>query len=89
MSSFRWVMVVLITFIFASAVGVVYSKHVSRNLFVESRGLQSTIDELDIEWGRLQLEQSTWASHSRVENLAVGKLGMYVPDFNKRVMVVQ
>ena len=78
---------VLVLLIFASAMGVVYSKHVSRSLFVESRRLQADIDELNIDWGRLQLEQSTWATHGRVEQLASSKLGMYVPDFNQRVMV--
>ncbi|MEM7294537.1 MAG: cell division protein FtsL [Pseudomonadota bacterium] len=77
----------LVALIFCSAMGVVYSKHVSRSLFVESRALQAEIDELNIDWGRLQLEQSTWATHGRVEQLASGKLGMYVPDFNQRVMV--
>ncbi|MEM7209296.1 MAG: cell division protein FtsL [Pseudomonadota bacterium] len=80
---------VLLVLIFISAIGVVYSKHVSRGLFVESRRLQATIDELNIDWGRLQLEQSTWATHSRVEQLASERLGMFVPDFKQRVMVAK
>lgn len=77
----------LVALVFISAMGVVYNKHLSRTLFVESRKLQASIDLLNSDWGRLQLEQSTWATHGRVEQLASEKLGMYVPDFNQRVMV--
>jgi len=87
MNAGKWTLVSLLALIFASAIGVVYNKHLSRNLFVESRKLQATIDELDTDWGRLQLEQSTWGTHGRVEKLASKKLGMFVPDFNQRVMV--
>jgi cell division protein FtsL len=87
MTAGKLALLTLLVSIFASAIGVVYNKHLSRSLFVESRKLQATIDELDIDWGRLQLEQSTWGTHSRVENLASEKLGMFVPNFNQRVMV--
>ncbi len=87
MSPSKWAVFSLVVVIFISAIGVVYNKHVSRGLFVESRKLQTQIDELNIDWGRLQLEQSTWATHGRVEKLANEKLGMFVPDFNERVMV--
>ncbi len=81
-----WVLV-LIALVFGSAMGVVYSKHLARSLFVEARKLQLVIDTLNSDWGRLQLEQSTWATHGRVEQLATEQLGMYVPNFNQRVMV--
>ncbi len=87
MNAGNWVLASLLAMIFASAIGVVYNKHLSRSLFVESRKLQATIDELDIDWGRLQLEESTWGTHGRVENLAGKKLGMFVPNFDQRVMV--
>ncbi len=59
-------------------VGVVYSKHSVRKAFVELQGLQEQFDELQVEWRRLQLEQSTWATHSRVERLAREKLDMHL-----------
>ena len=65
-----------------SAVAVVYSKHQSRKLFVELQALYQQIDELDIEWGRLQLEQSTWSSHGRIEEIARKKLNMTLPKAN-------
>ena len=38
--------------------------------------MQYNFDELQIEWGRFQLEQSTWATHWRVEKIAREKLNM-------------
>ena len=87
MNAEKWSLVSLLALVLASAIGVVYNKHLSRSLFVESRKLQATIDALDIDWGRLQLEQSTWGTHARVEKLASEKLGMFVPKFDQRVMV--
>ncbi len=59
-----------------TGVGIVYSKHSMRKAFVELQNLQNKFDELQIEWGRLQLEQSAWATHGRVEKLAREKLKM-------------
>ncbi len=71
---------VLIVFLFLAnvftGVGIVYSKHSMRKAFVELQNLQNKFDELQIEWGRLQLEQSAWATHGRVEKLAREKLKM-------------
>jgi cell division protein FtsL len=72
----------LVLAVVLSAVAVVYSKHQSRKLFVELQGLYQQIDELDIEWGRLQLEQSTWSSHGRIEEIARKKLNMTLPKAN-------
>ena len=62
--------VVLALLLFASSLGVVFSTHQARRLFVESQGLQKVRDELNTQWGRLQLEQSTWATHGRIEKIA-------------------
>lgn len=72
----------LVLAVVLSAVAVVYSKHQSRKLFVELQTLYQKIDELDIEWGRLQLEQSTWSSHGRIEEIARKKLNMTLPKAN-------
>jgi len=63
----------------ASAVAVIYSKHESRKLFVELQKLHKQVDEINIEWGRLQLEQSAWSSHGRIEKIARKKLHMKLP----------
>ena len=60
----------------ATGVGVVYSKHSMRKSFIELQSMQNNFDELQIEWGRFQLELSTWATHGRVEKIAREKLNM-------------
>lgn len=73
--------------VFASAIGVVYSIHQSRKLFVQLQSLQAQRDEMEVEWGRLQLEQSTWATDARIEDLASRKLDMIIPPPEAIVMV--
>lgn len=75
----QWVTAALFVMVLASAVGVVFSKHESRKLFVQLQSLQKERDQIQIEWGRMQLEQSTWATHSRIERLASKKLNMIIP----------
>jgi cell division protein FtsL len=65
--------------VLGSALGVVYSKHLARSRFVELQQLTRERDRLDIEWGQLQLEQSTVVMHSRVEKIARDELHMFVP----------
>lgn len=70
---------ILVVAVFGSAIAVIDTKHESRKLFVELQKLQALRDELNIEWGRLQLEQSTWAAHGRVETVARKQLHMFIP----------
>ena len=83
----RIVNMTLVIMIMASAVGVIYAKHRNRMLYVDLRELQSQRDDLNIDWGRLQLEQSTWATHGRIEAVARKKLGMRNLDYNEVVIV--
>lgn len=78
----RTLMIILLVFVamLGSAIMLVYTKHQSRKLYVEVRKLQSEIDGLNTEWGQLQLEQSTWSDHGRVEQIARTKLSMAMPD---------
>lgn len=62
-----------------SAVGAIYCKHESRRLFVELENLTARRDQLQIEWGQLQLEQSAWSTHAFVERVAHSRLGMRIP----------
>ncbi|WP_127478905.1 cell division protein FtsL [Sulfurivermis fontis] len=73
--------------VFATALGVVYTQHQARKSFVELQALQAIRDELNIEWGRLQLEQSTWATHGRIEMIARDKLEMMIPPPDAVVLV--
>ena len=71
-----------------SALGVVYSQHRARALFVELQQLERQQAALDTEWGRLELEQSTWATHGRIERIARERLDMRRPDFDRSEFVV-
>ncbi len=64
----------------ASAMGVIYSKHESRQLFYTLEELNRSRDALNAEWGMLQLEQGAWATHGRVERVARERLDMKTPD---------
>jgi len=63
-----------------SAMALVYTKHESRRLFVELESLTDERDRLNIEWGQLQIEQSTWATHARIEKVATDDLSLVRPD---------
>jgi cell division protein FtsL len=63
-----------------SAMALVYTKHESRRLFVELESLTHERDELNIEWGQLQIEQSTWATHARIEQVATDDLELMRPE---------
>jgi len=70
----------LLAVLVACAIGLVTSQHRGRRLFAELEREQNRGRELDIEYGRLQLEASTWGLHQRVEKIAIGALGMRAPD---------
>ncbi|MRR49578.1 MAG: cell division protein FtsL [Rhodocyclaceae bacterium] len=71
--------VILLLVAVICAIGVVNSNHRARKLFIELEREQARMKELDVEWNQLQLEQSTWAAHARVEKIAREKLGMKTP----------
>jgi cell division protein FtsL len=66
--------------VLASAAGVIYSRHRARDLFVRLEKLNNDRDVLEMEWGRLQLEQSAWSSNAFVERVANTKLQMNIPQ---------
>lgn len=70
---------VLLVLVVGSAIGVVYSKHRSRQLFVQLQELQRTRDQLNIEWGRLKLEQGALTMHGRIARIARERLHMKIP----------
>jgi cell division protein FtsL len=65
--------------VLVSAAGVIYTKHRARSLFVELQTLNRERDQLETEWGQLQLEQSAWSTHGFVERVANAKLAMDIP----------
>ena len=72
-----------------SSVWVIKAKHQSRQLFVELEALNRERDRLQIDWGRLQLEQSTWGTHPRIESLALERLNLASPRPEEVVVIAE
>lgn len=68
------------------ALGAVTSQHRARKLFQALEAEQERVRQLDIEYGQLQLEMSTWANHPRIEKIARDRLHMVSPDALGRVV---
>ena len=83
------VLAVVITALLGSGLGVIYTKHQSRKLFIELQSLQRYRDDLEIEWGMLQLEQSTLVTGSAVDYAARTRLKMVVPDPDSVVYIAR
>ena len=83
----RLVLVVLVAACVVSAIGVVHARHEHRQLYVDMTRLERARDELNIEFGRLQLEQATWAESNRVDQVARTRLGMKFPATDEIVVV--
>ncbi len=81
------IIAVLIVVVLSSALAVVYAKHQSRKLFVQLNELQQQRDAMNVEWGQLQLELSTWATNGRIEQVARQRLRMTNVDFDQVVIV--
>jgi len=79
--------VALAVAVVVSAVWVAVARHQARALFVELEALNRERDRLEIDWGRLQLEQSAWAAHPRIESLARERLALESPDQRNVVML--
>jgi cell division protein FtsL len=70
---------VLLVAIIVTSLAVVYSRHQDRKLFIELQALGYEKDAMDVEYGQLQLEQSTLTTHGKVEHAARTRLGMINP----------
>lgn len=69
----------LLVLVVLCALSVVTSQHKARKLFIELQKEKEQAQQMEVEWGQLQLEQSTWAAPARVEEVAVRKLQMQLP----------
>lgn len=77
----------LIILLVLSSVAVVYVTHENRRLVGALQNMLSYQQQLQVEWGQLMLEQSTWAAHGRIESLATKKLHMELPSAQDVVIV--
>jgi cell division protein FtsL len=73
----------LLLLVVISAMSAVYAR-----LFVELQALEAERDDMNVEWGQLQLEQSTFTTHGQVEDGARKRLGMRIP-VPEQVMILR
>lgn len=78
---------ILLLLVMVSAIGVVYSVHLSRKTVAALSVLDKQQHAIDVEWGRLLIEQSAWGGYGRVEKIAAERLGMKMPEPNRIVML--
>lgn len=83
------VVLTLVLAVMASALGLIITKHQSRNLHIELQALQREAEEYAVEWELLQLEQSTLATEFVVDRVARTRLDMFVPDPDSVVYVTR
>ncbi len=72
--------IVLSLMLVLCALALITSQHKARELFSQLSKEQEIAKQIDVEWGQLQLEQSTWAMHARIEKVASGILRMQLPS---------
>ncbi len=78
---------VLFLVLIMTALGAITSQHKSRKLYFELQQQQDAAKLYEVEWGQLQLEQSTWAMHTRIEQIASQHMHMQVPDAQRIQLV--
>ncbi|MEO5622352.1 MAG: cell division protein FtsL [Dokdonella sp.] len=83
----RFAFLVLLLAVIATSIAVVYARQQSRLQFVELSQLGNERDNIQFEFGRLQLEQATWAENNRIEQIARGKLGMVSTSAAETVLI--
>ncbi len=91
MSRAEWRELALAALLAVAVVGsgllLIRAEHDARRLFIELEELNREHDRLQIDWGRLQIEQSTWATHARIESLAREQLHLGAPKPDQIVVV--
>ena len=78
---------VLLGGLIGTSLGVVHARQESRRLFVEFTRLSNERDDLNFEFGRLQIEQATQAENNRIEQIAREQLGMVSPSAAESVLI--
>ena len=70
----------LLLVLIVCALNVITARHLARQHYADLQKEQKFAHDLDVEYGKLQLEQSTWAAHSLIERRATEQLGMHMPE---------
>jgi len=70
-----------------SALAVVAVTQQVRGDINQLEALRRESADLEVQWGQYLLEQSTWASYTRVEKQAAEQLGMKIPDPGQIILI--
>ena len=73
-------LVILFIAVIATSIAVVQTRHESRLLFAQLQARQAERDALNVEWGKLLLEEGAWSQHRRIEITARSRLDMGTPE---------
>lgn len=87
MNAWRLAVASLAVAVFASALAQVWVVHQNRKHFAELQRQYAQRDNMNVQWGRLQLEQGTWSTHARIEQVAARELDMRLPGPDDVVIV--
>ncbi|HEB27925.1 hypothetical protein LCGC14_2170230 [marine sediment metagenome] len=82
-----WMLPMMWLAVILSALSVVYVSHLCRQLYNDLSQLEQEANAFQVEWGRYLLEQSSWASLSRIEQLAKTRLDMRVPGAEEIIVI--
>lgn len=77
------VVAVLLLACLGSALAVITASHQTREQYVRLQQLEREQNQLQTEWGQLLLEESAWSSPARIEQLAMERLEMRLPDVDE------
>ncbi len=75
--------VFLLLAVVVCSLGVVTSQHKARKVFQALESEQERARQLEVEFGQLQLELSTWGAAPRIEKIAREKLRMRTPEVDR------
>lgn len=77
----------LLGLVLASGLSIVHTTHENRFVFNELQEMKAQANQLEVEWGQLLIEQSTFGIEGRIEQKAIEQLQMQVPELSNIVMV--
>lgn len=72
--------VLLYLCVLVSALAVILSAHLNRQMAINYEQLMQQKDQLDIEWRHLVLEQTALTEHNRIDQAVAQKLAMRRPS---------
>ncbi len=76
----HWPLLLLVICLLASAYWLIQVTHQSRSQHVRLQTLEGERDALQVEWGRLLLEESSLVSSARLEQIARQTLDLRLPE---------